>query len=155
MNPTKPTNLWHYTTRDRLIEIVNSGEIWTSKSNATGAKEPSTVWVSSNPLWENTATKFIVERGVYRLMTKEEQFAEFGLGRIEISASTDGIFSWNLFCKNIAANRPLARAMEISGRENGGNPNQWFGRLKPITKEYFISAEIWDGTKWVVVQSEF
>jgi len=45
--------------------------------------------------------------------------------------------------------------MEVSGRTSGGNPNQWFGSTKPIGKEHFLSAEIWNGEEWIVIQTEF
>ncbi len=148
--------LWHYTSRDRLFEIIESGEIYTTKSNVTGAKESATVWISANPIWEKTATKLVqTENGEYYRLTKQEQHQIMGLGRIEINPTNLSIFSWQHFAKHIAAKRHIARDMEVHGRQAGGNPNQWFGSTKPIPKEHFISAEVWDGNEWQVIQSEF
>jgi hypothetical protein len=147
--------LWHYTTKDRLDEIIESGEIRTSTANRTGQSESATLWLSSNPIWEHTATKLTSVGGTIRGLTKKEQHELFGLGRIEVNTQNISFFSWSTFVKNIAAKRHVARSMEVSGRTSGGNPNQWFGSTKPIPKEHFISAEVWDGNEWQVIQTEF
>jgi len=90
-----------------------------------------------------------------RKLTKKEQHEVLGLGRIEVNTQNISFFSWSTFVKNIAAKRHVARSMEVSGRTSGGNPNQWFGSTKPIGKEHFLSAEIWNGEEWIVIQTEF
>jgi len=147
--------LWHYTTKDRIQEIIESGEIRTSTENRTGQRESATLWLSSNPIWENTATKLTFDGGTMRKLTKKEQHEVLGLGRIEVNTQNISFFSWSTFVKNIAAKRHVARSMEVSGRTSGGNPNQWFGSTKPIGKEHFLSAEIWNGEEWIVIQTEF
>ena len=147
--------LWHYTTRDRVTEIIASGEIRTSVANRTGQKESATLWMSSNPIWENTATKLVSDGRNIRQLSKTEQHECFGLGRIEVDTTNISFFTWLTFTKNIAAKRHIAREMEKTGRKNGGNPNQWYGSTKTISKDAFISAEIWDGTDWEVIQTAF
>jgi len=147
--------LWHYTTKDRIQEIIESGEIRTSTENRTGQRESATLWLSSNPIWENTATKLTFDGGTMRKLTKKEQHEVLGLGRIEVNTQNISFFSWSTFVKNIAAKRHVARSMEVSGRTSGGNPNQWFGSTKPIGKEHFLSAEIWNAEEWIVIQTEF
>ena len=147
--------LWHYTAKDRVDEIIESGEIRTSTANRTGQRESATVWLSSNPIWENTATKLTSVGDTIRKLTKKEQHELFGLGRIEVNTQNISFFSWSTFVKNIAAKRHVARSMEVSGRTSGGNPNQWFGSTKPVGKEHFLSAEIWNGEEWIVIQTEF
>jgi len=147
--------LWHYTTKDRIQEIIESGEIRTSTENRTGQRESATLWLSSNPIWENTATKLTFDGGTMRKLTKKEQHEVLGLGRIEVNTQNISFFSWSTFVKNIAAKRHVARSMEVSGRTSGGNPNQWFGSTKPVGKEHFLSAEIWNGEEWIVIQTEF
>ena len=147
--------LWHYTTAFRIPEIIESGEIRTSNANATGNREVPTLWLSSNPIWENTATKYFNDGFNRYPLTKEQQHERFGLGRIEVNTQTISYFTWHTFVKNIAAKRHIARGMEESGRKSGGNPKQWFGSTKPIGTEHFLSAEIWDGNEWKVVKTEF
>jgi len=147
--------LWHYTTKDRIQEIIESGEIRTSGANRTGQSESPTLWLSSNPIWENTATKLYSDGLNTRKLSKKEQHELFGLGRIEVNTQNISFFSWRTFVKNIAAKRHVARSMEVSGKTSGGNPNQWFGSTKPVGKEHFLSAEIWNGEEWIVIQTEF
>lgn len=147
--------LWHYTTRDRIHEIIETSEIRTSDANRTGQSESPTLWLSSNPIWENTATKLYSDGLNTRKLSKKEQHELLGLGRIEVDTQNISVFTWSTFVKNIAAKRHVARSMEVSGRTSGGNPNQWYGSTKPIGKEHFLSAEIWNGEEWIVIQNEF
>lgn len=147
--------LWHYTTKDRIHEIIESGEIRTSGANRTGQSESPTLWLSSNPIWENAATKLYSDGLNTRKLSKKEQHELLGLGRIEVDTQNISFFTWSTFVKNIAAKRHIARSMEVSGRTSGGNPNQWFGSTKPIGKEHFLSAEIWNGEERVVIQTKF
>jgi hypothetical protein len=127
----------------------------TSGANRTGQSESPTLWLSSNPIWENTATKLYSDGLNTRKLSKKEQHELLGLGRIEVDTQNISFFTWSTFVKNIAAKRHIARSMEVSGRTSGGNPNQWYDSTKPIGKEHFLSAKIWNGEEWVVIQNEF
>ena len=143
--------LWHYTTAERIDEIIESGEIRTSKHNATSRKEKPTVWVSSNPLWERTATKMIIdEMGNRKTLSMAEQHELIGLGRIEVYNDTPDLFTWHRFKNYIAPKKHIAREMEAVGIKKGANPSEWYGSHEPIARLDWIKAEIWDGKQWQV-----
>jgi len=143
--------LWHYTTAGRIDEIIESGEIRATKFNATSLREKPTVWVSSNPLWERTATKMIADdSGNIITLSMAEQHELVGLGRIEIFNDTPDLFTWHRFKNYIAPKKQIARDMEAAGIKKGANPSEWYGSHKPIEKIDWIKAEIWDGKQWQV-----
>jgi hypothetical protein len=147
-------NLWHYTTKSRLDEIINSGALKVSIANQTNAKEKATLWFSKNPNWEPTATKLaMTESGVKRL-TKKEQFDLFGLGRIQIDENVK-LYNWKQFKEFGNANLKLLRKFEEAGIKMGGSPFHWFWTDADVKKDNWLIVEYYDGENWVPYIKEY
>lgn len=141
--------LWHYTTEERLESIIQSEQINTTTNNVTHKKEQATSWVSSNPFWENTATKLLTDgSGYFEKMTREEQLERFGLARIEVNPKF-GFYPWKTYRKLAKVEKKLADGMELSGIQNGAKIREWFCSFKPIPIDYWIRAEIFKDGEWV------
>jgi hypothetical protein len=143
------TRLWHYTSEDRLEAILESEQINTTLNNITHKKEKPTCWVSSNPLWENTATKMLTDgNGNYKKLKRKEQEELFGLARIEVEPKF-GFYAWKTFRKLAKVDKKIADNMELSGKENGAKISEWFCSFKPIPIDYWIRAEVYKNGQWI------
>jgi hypothetical protein len=138
---------YHYTAETKLKEIIDSGLIKVSTANTTHKKEKPCAWVSSNPFWEHTSTKSVIENGKRIPLTFEEQLAEFGCARIQVKPI--GFYTWAKLRYKANFDLMWMRAMEESGIESGGNPKEWFGSLVPIKKENWLKIEVIRNGMWV------
>ena len=141
-------NFWHYTTKDRLDEIINSGELKVSKANGTNSSEKGTLWFSKNPNWEPTATKMAMTPSGVKELSKKEQYEIFGLGRIQISDNVK-LYNWKQFKEFGGGKIKLLRKMEESGIKMGGNPSFWYWTWENIPKEEWINIDYFNGSEWV------
>ena len=139
---------WHYTPATRLPRILASGKIKLDEQAKFYGEKPA-AWVSTNPVWENTATKPILDDSGKQVdLTKEEMSELMGLGRIEIKPSRDFI-SWYKFRKTSGVHPKLWNGMTKYGLQVGANPNEWFASYIPILDRYFISVEMFIQGKWI------
>ena len=140
---------YHYTTENRLPELLNSQVIklaWTSVNCKT---EKAVAWVSTNPDWENTATKMARDsNGGIRNLKFEEQVDFFGCARIQIKP-TYKLYEWNKITKLANIQSYVVNQLEVLGRKMGGNPKEWYGSLKPIPIDAWVKIEIFQDGNWV------
>jgi len=142
-----PEKLWHYTAAKRLKEIVESREIRLTDKLIAKSEKPA-VWVSSNPIWEFTATKMAKNNsGLIKQLTKEEMYKLFGLGRIEI-VPNEKYISWAKFKHKSRIPADYFFELERAGIDKGANPKDWFARFTSIPIEEWIAIETWNGTAW-------
>lgn len=141
-------NLWHYTTKDRLEEIINSGELRATDANKTSPTEKATLWFSKNPIWEPTATKMVMTESGIKRLTKNEQFELFGLGRIQINDNVQ-VKSWKHFKEFGGGKLKILRKLEEVGVKMGGNPNHWYWSWDNVAQENWLNIEYFNGTMWV------
>tara|TARA_B110000091_G_C13720582_1_gene434582 strand:+ start:713 stop:1171 length:459 start_codon:yes stop_codon:yes gene_type:complete len=140
--------LWHYTSKERIDTILDSEVINLATAGVPKREKPA-AWLSSNPIWENTATKpKIDESGNRSTMTKDEMDLALGLARIEVEVFS-GIINWKHFKRVSGIKNSSALALESSGLNQNANPKEWFTSFKPISIDYWIKAEIWVEGKWV------
>jgi hypothetical protein len=140
-------NLWHYTTKERLEEIINSGELRATEANKTTSTEKATLWFSKNPIWEPTATKMVMTESGIKRLTKNEQYDLFGLGRIQINDNVQ-VKSWKHFKEFGGGKLKILRKLEEAGIKMGGNPSNWFWTFEKVGIEKWITVEFWDGNSW-------
>ncbi|CAM4387925.1 hypothetical protein [Flavobacterium terrigena] len=139
---------FHYTPEVRIDEIIQSGKINLATASVYNKKEKACAWVSSNPIWEKTATKMVFDEfGNTTKLTFDEQLEMFGCARIEVKEI--GLYSWNKLVHIAKMNPTFAEQMVRVGVEQGGKPSEWFGSLYPITKDKWIKAEIYKNGEWV------
>lgn len=142
------TVIWHYTSGSHLKMILESGELRVSDWERKEGVKPPALWLSLNPIWENTATKMVLAGGQYRWLTKEEQYLNFGLVRFPIPFQKNALCSWAAYKHK--SNTPLNVYWQLEkiGIERGANPSEWYASFKNIPLSECISCETWDGEKW-------
>lgn len=139
---------FHYTTETRLEEIIQSEIISLATVGIDNKKEKPCAWVSSNPKWENTATKMAQNQfGEVIQLSFEEQLNIFGCARIEVEPT--GLLPWKTIRKISNMKSKVADRMEVQGIQKGGSPSEWFGSFLPIDINRWIRAEVYKDGEWV------
>ncbi|RXR17360.1 hypothetical protein EQG63_11265 [Flavobacterium amnicola] len=139
---------YHYTTEFKLEEIIESEKIKLAVASVGGKNEKACAWVSSNPQWENTATKYESdELGNYHKLTFDEQLEKYGCARIQVEPI--GLIPWNKIKHLAKMDLTYAESMVKAGIEMGGKQSEWFGSLYPIGIERWIKAEVYKNGEWI------
>jgi hypothetical protein len=143
--------IYHYTSEQHLSKILETGKLIVSEWERQNKVKPPALWLSLNPIWENTATKLINENGKIRQLTKEEQYQSFGLIRFVIEFKKESLCSWGKY--KYKSNTPVQtyEAMEKSGIEKGANPKEWYASFKNIPLSNCISCQKWNGKEWETI----
>jgi hypothetical protein len=141
--------LWHYTTIIALDKIIESGSINLANKSIALNEKPA-VWFSSNPEWEHTVFKAMINHssGEITDLTRDELQAKFGLARIEIQVTTN-IITWAKFKRTSNINKDMAKALEKVVNDNGAKPEEWYACYDPIYSNRFIVCEVLINGKWV------
>lgn len=141
---------YHYTREDYIPAIINSEVIKFEKYRFSESEKP-IAWVSSNPIWENTATKcYSLPNGKLKSLTFDEQVEISGCARIQIKP-TFKLHNWSTISKLANMRKEHAKALEVAGKKMGGNPNEWFGSLVPIPIDEWLRIEIYQDGKWIEI----
>ncbi len=141
--------LYHYTIANYLPKIIDSGEINLATANAEKRRQWA-VWCSTNPVWEETANKSILRKGIrYFGDKKDTHDVGGGLARIEVRPAA-APFKLHAYVRKVKMRHSYARALARSARECGANPFEWRVGLKPISKDKWLSIEVfdWDAEIW-------
>ena len=142
---------FHYTSPSYLPAILRAGFIKLATAGIDKKEKPA-VWLSTNTIWEHTATKIGVINGVPTQMTKEQQFAMVGLARIEVPR-LEGFVSWKKFRHVSGITNQSYSFMENLGKRKGANPDEWWAYFKPIEKSQWLNIEKWNGSEWVSAEN--
>tara|TARA_R110001632_G_scaffold63888_2_gene152285 strand:+ start:240 stop:698 length:459 start_codon:yes stop_codon:yes gene_type:complete len=143
--------IYHYTSEKHLSKILETGELTVSEWEKKNKVKPPALWLSLDPVWENTATKLISENGKLRSLTKEEQHQKFGLIRFVLEFKKENLCSWGKY--KYKSNTPIQtyESMEQSGIEKGANPKEWYASFKNIPLSNCISCQKWNGKEWEAI----
>ena len=143
--------IYHYTSETHLIKILETGKLIVSEWEKKNKVKPPSVWLSLNPVWENTATKLISTNGIDRQLTKEEQYQKFGLIRFVLEFKKENFCSWGKY--KYKSNTPIQtyEQMEQSGIEQGANPKEWYASFKNIPLSSCMSCQKWNGKEWETI----
>ena len=145
----RPLKLWHYTAELRINEIIESGVIKLATKYLEKRERPA-VWLSSNPVWENTATKMVNDGFNLRQLSLEEMKIHFGLARIEVIPK-DSYITWGKYKYDSGISARFYGMLESEGLRKQANPKEWYASFEPILKHEWLSIEIWKNNKWEVV----
>lgn len=140
--------IWHYTTGQHLTPILGSGELRVSEWEKKNGVKPAALWLSTNPIWEHTATKLVKQHGQIIEITKEEQHVNFGLIRFAIEFKKDQLCTWARYKHKSNTPSEVYKNMERQGIKQGANPLEWFASFKNIPLTECIIIEKWNGTTW-------
>lgn len=145
---------YHYTPEFRLPEFFKSQVIKLATASVANKKnEKAVAWVSTNPHWENTATKMAIDGDGNKVnITFEQQVEMFGCARIEVKPSSR-IRNWTHITKLANTQTSVVKQLEICGLKQGAKPSEWYGSLKPIPMEDWVKIEIFQDGNWVEIMN--
>jgi hypothetical protein len=142
---------YHYTTEDRVPEILKSKKI-TLATKYLNKKEKPCAWVSSNSVWENTAAKMAKNSiGTLIQLTFQEQLELFGCARIQVKPHN--LTPWPKLRHVARITSDNTTFLEKLGKERGANPTEWFGSMYPIGLDQWIKIEIYKNGEWIEIQN--
>jgi hypothetical protein len=131
--------LWHYTTRQKLEQILASGGIQPSTAKLEPGEKP-VVWFSSRPTWEPTATKCPLTGKLGQIVTAA---AQGGLARIAVPAHTAPYAFPQL--PLMAGTSPQACiGLLLAGLELGADPDHWHFSMQPVPRQLWKAIEVHD-----------
>ena len=138
---------FHYTSPTYLPAIIKAGYIKFATAGIDKKEKPA-VWLSTNPVWEHTATKIGMINGIPTQMTMEQQYKLVGLARIEVQRLDDFV-SWKKFRHVSGVTEQSFLFMERLGKMKDANPDEWWAYFKVIERKDWLAVEVWDGKEWV------
>ncbi len=133
--------LYHYTTRSRLIGILDAGEI---KPTTVGVFPPElpAAWLSTATDWENTATSAIMVQGVRKTATLAEMVECDGcLVRIQIHPQRVRLIPPAKFRECLKVSKQMLTSLVKVAQESGSKPHQWRAVAGPIPLDAFVGVE--------------
>ena len=143
--------IYHYTTLEYFVKIIESGVLKVSDFERSNKVKPAACWLSLNPIWENTASKAIKnnETGETATLAFEEQHEILGCARFVLPFKKHELCTWAKY--KYASNTPikLFENMTTFGFQKGSNPTDWYASFNSIPLTDVLAFEIWDGSDWV------
>ena len=136
--------VWHYTTGLNMVGILDDMCLH-PEHRQLGKGERGAVWFSSREDWEPTATKALGEKAsgmaVQMDLERMERMCR-GLFRIGVDRDKTAPISWARWKRLSGCPALLASCLEQVGREQGGNPVDWWCTFKPVPVEAWRLTEM-------------
>ena len=131
--------IYHYTTADRFMKILEAEEITPATAHVEPPEIPA-VWLSIAAEWEHTATKGIINKdGERRNATFAEMIGICGsLVRIEIDPSQVTVIPPLKLRERLRMESPVWDGLIKAARVVGANPIEWRAVAGPIPDEAWL-----------------
>jgi hypothetical protein len=142
---------WHYTTGQCFLQIVEDGIIKPAITGVPTHEKP-IVWFSTNPHWENTASKAMRKPDGSIVTLNMEETAEHcgGLVRFGVAPET-APHDWNAL-RDISGMSPkMASALYQAAIRQGARPGEWWGCFEPVPRSRWVAVHVYQDGRWVGV----
>jgi hypothetical protein len=143
--------VWHYTICVAFEKIYISGRIETTAIGIESNEKPA-VWFFINSNWEETVRRTLRDTVTGKTTTALSRDGLFEAGitpvRIEVDPGLP-FLTWEKYKKKSGISKKFARVLEQVAKECGANPKEWRVLFSPVSAEYWLLVEIWNGHTWV------
>jgi hypothetical protein len=143
--------LYHYTTLERLAQILDAGILAPSRYLDSSARP--TLWFSSNPVYEHTARKRCGLRNpdgsvslMSRRLTFEEQHEVLGHARIGVDLLD--LMDYARWGELSGVGCTDFESLALGGLQLGALPTEWFATFEAVPSSQWVGIEVWDGREW-------
>lgn len=144
------TLLWHYTTGEKFVAIVEEGLIKPTACRI-GPRERPAVWFSTNQWWERTASKILESGGKLKALSMLETGA-YGKGLVRFGVADETApVSWSQFRTLSGVSPETYRNLARAGKKHGADPREWFASFEPVGKDKWLAVEVFQDAKWMSV----
>ncbi len=141
--------IYHYTHGELLDEILSDGKLRVSEFERINKIKPPALWLSLNPIWENTALKMVDVNGHLRTLTKSELHEKSGLIRFVLEFKKDTLCSWAKYRYKSNTPYEVYENMEKTGIRQGADPKEWYASFVNIPLRKCVALEKWNGKEWI------
>jgi hypothetical protein len=148
MKANMPREVYHYTTGQRFIGIIQDGAI--KPSMAFVAKgERAAVWFTLSPEWDQTANKTRCndDCGITDLSCEETAAPDGEFVRLVVDPKC-APYTWLEFVERSRIDKKLARALAGIAREKGVRIEDWRVAFRPIRRAYWLRVDVWRNGEW-------
>ena len=143
--------LFHYTSAERLPIILKSGIIKVASAGVPKNEKPA-VWLTSRTDYEPTALKTQLMGGDAEFKLKK-MIEMYGLARIKVKRTED-VITWDRFQVSSGIKPEESVRLAKIGIQAGANPEKWFACYLPISREDWLSIEIFDDGQWLKIRNK-
>ncbi len=140
--------IWHYTTGQRLLQIMQDGVLRQSTAYVPDRVRPA-VWFTLAPEWEETANKSLTlpNGSVVHLGREETEAFGDGLVRIGVPAS-DVPLTWADYGRLSGEKVRDLRELRDAAREAGSDVSLWRVSFEPVPDTQWAAIDLWCDGRW-------
>lgn len=147
---------YHYTIGDYFRPIIESGFLDPARSvtQGQGLRERPILWFSTHPIWEPTACKAYSSNGHIRTLSMAETI-EKGHGGIRFGCPVSRLHSWSTgkLRSKARMSKDVAKALRLSGIEQGATPEFWYGSLSKVSLSGLTVEVINSDMQWELLRT--
>jgi hypothetical protein len=141
---------FHYTVSAYLGSILESRAIKPATA-FTPIKRHRAVWLSSNPVWEQTANKLVRSDGGKIRKLDMAGTAEIGGGLVRIEVDPKAApYSFRDYIRRAKVSKKIEAALISAAVGMGADPAEWYVRFTAVKIEDWLDVEVfnWPAVVW-------
>ncbi|MCF7979671.1 MAG: hypothetical protein K9L82_17015 [Chromatiaceae bacterium] len=145
--------VWHYTTGEKFLRIVEDGALMPSTIAVQPPEKP-ILWFSMAQDWEITASKFYLDEQGQRHKGNRETTRAQGRGLVRFGINPDRLHPWPKIARKARMDQRLVQGLERAATKDGANPRDWLGTTKAILLDQIARIEVEENGAWVTVKTD-
>jgi hypothetical protein len=143
------TRLWHYTTGENFVQIVEDDAIKPATEHVPKNERP-IVWFSLNQRWEQTANKGRRTADGRRVTATMMEMCELGGGLVRIGVAPETApYDWKTLRDLSGMSSAMARGLYNAAIEQGARPGEWRGTFELVPQSQWTAVEVLRDNVWV------
>ncbi len=149
--------VWHYTTQEHAVSIVNDGLLKPRKDPSDITK--AVLWFSKQQFWEPTASKMVSSDGLWAAdfgvaFAMNIQYPKAGIIRFGIKYPNDILLSWEKYKKETDKSRLQLSILENTAAEVCAKPSDWLVTCNDIPLSIIGRIEKFNGTSYEDISAD-
>ena len=142
--------VYHYTTGQKIVEIIRDGAIKVSGSMPMPGEKPVCSF-STRDVWEPTANKYGVTQGTWGGLTQVETEQQYdGLDRIVVSAEHAPL-TWRKWQQTSGVQSWFAKGMDLAALKMGSNVAYYRMSYESVTADKWLAIERYMDGAWLLL----